>query len=94
MEYFPFTGFIGDNVPQVAHLFLANSVNPAKALFQSIGVPWQVIVDHQVGVLQVDTFTRSVGGNEHQHCGVTAKLTLDFTPLITVGSAVNHSDSI
>ena len=60
----------GDQVPQVADLRLADAVDAAEALFQAVRVPGQVVVDHQVGALQVDAFAGGVGGQQHLHLRV------------------------
>ena len=49
-------------VPQVAHLGLADPVDAAEALLQAVRVPRQVVVHHQVGALQVDPLACRVGG--------------------------------
>ena len=63
-------GLVGDQVPQVADLRLADAVDAAEALFQAVRVPGQVVVDHQVGALQVDAFAGGVGGQQHLHLRV------------------------
>ena len=47
----------------MAYLGLAYSVNAAKALLYAVGVPWQIIIHHQMRTLQVDTFASGIGGN-------------------------------
>ena len=49
--YRAFAGFRGHKAPQMTHLCLSDTVNATKALFQSIGIPRQVVVNHKVGVL-------------------------------------------
>lgn len=41
-----------NEVPQVADLFLADAVDPAEALFESVGVPRKVVVYHEVRALE------------------------------------------
>ena len=41
-------GFLGDEVPEVADLRMADAVNPPEALLQPVRVPGQVVVDHQM----------------------------------------------
>jgi hypothetical protein len=41
-----FTGLCGDEVPKVANLRLADTVNAPKALLKPIRIPWKVVVDH------------------------------------------------
>src|SRR6185437_8183582 len=59
-----FSGLLRDKVPEVTDLRLTNAMDAAEALLEPIGIPWQVVVHHQVRTLQVDTFTRGVGGEE------------------------------
>ena len=48
----------------MADLCLADAVDAPEALLQPVGVPGQVVVDHQVGALQVDALAGRVGGDE------------------------------
>ena len=57
-------------IPQVAHVRLANTMNAAEALLQTIGVPRQVVVHHQVSALQVDAFPGGICGKQHVHVGI------------------------
>ncbi|MNZ54650.1 hypothetical protein D3C78_725570 [compost metagenome] len=94
LEHRAFAGFLGDDVPQVADLGLADTVDTAETLLQAIRVPGQIVVDHQVGVLQVHAFAGRIGGDQHQHGGVIAKLFLDLAPLVAVGAAVDGDHRI
>ena len=51
-----FPRVVGDQVPEVADLGLTDTVDAAEALLQPVGIPWQVVVDHEVGALEVDAF--------------------------------------
>ena len=62
-----FAGLVRDQIPQMTDLGLADPVDAAEALFQAVRVPRQVVVDHQVGALQVDAFARGVGRQQHLH---------------------------
>ena len=57
-------GLLGDEVPEVADLGLADAVDAAEALLDAVRVPGQVVVDHQVGALEVDALARRVGGDQ------------------------------
>jgi hypothetical protein len=61
--------FGSHHVPQVADLGLADTVDAAEALLQAVRVPRQVVVDHQVGVLQVHAFAGRVGGHSTRAVG-------------------------
>ena len=52
-------GLGGDQVPQMADLRLPDTVNAPKALLQAVGVPGKIVVDHQVGALQVNALACS-----------------------------------
>ena len=79
----------GDEVPQMADLRLADAVDAAKALFQAVGVPGQVVVDHQVGALQVDALAGGVRGDEHAHVPVLLKQRFHAAALIAEHAAVD-----
>ena len=54
---------LGHQVPEVADLGLADAVDAAEPLLEAVGVPGQVVVDHQVGALEVDALAGGVGGD-------------------------------
>jgi hypothetical protein len=90
LEDVALAGLGGDHVPQVADLGLADAVDAAEALLQAVGVPRQVVVDHQVGVLQVHAFAGRVGGQQHPHGGVVAEQLLHLAALFAFDAAVDH----
>ena len=94
VEHLALTGLGRHQVPQVAHLALANAVDTAKALLHTVGVPGQVVIDHEVGVLQVDALARCVGGQQHQHVGVVAERLLHLAPVVAVDAAVDGDHSL
>ena len=51
--------------------FLADAVDAAEPLLDAVRVPRQVVVDHQVGGLQVEALAGGVGG--HQHLAVAVR---------------------
>ena len=63
-------GLAGEQVPEVADLGLADAVDAAEALLDAIGVPGQVIVDHEVRALEVDAFAGGIVGDHDQDRGV------------------------
>ena len=65
-------GFRRHQVPQVAHLALADAVDAPEALLQAVRVPRQVVVHHQMGALQVDAFAGGV--RSQQHMAVTLRV--------------------
>ena len=64
MEDLPFSGLVGDEIPKMARSVLTDPVDPAEALLYSVRVPWQVVVHHHVGDLEIDTFPSCVGSDE------------------------------
>jgi len=53
----------------MADLRLTDTVDAAKTLFDAVRVPGQIVVDHQVGALQVDPFAGGICGQQHLHSG-------------------------
>jgi hypothetical protein len=82
-------GLVGDQVPQVADLGLADAVDAAEALFEPVRVPRQVVVDHQVGALQVDALAGGVGGQQHLHFGVVLERFLHLETFFAADAAVD-----
>ena len=93
LEDIALTRFGRHHVPQVADLCLADAVDTAEALLQAVRVPGQVVVDHQVGVLQVHTFAGRVGGDEHARRRVVAEQLLHLATLFAFHAAVDHDHS-
>ncbi len=78
----------------MADLLLADAVDTPEALFEAVGVPRQIVVHHQVGILKVDAFTGGIGGNQHTDFGVRAKERLGLAAVIAVDATVNHDDGV
>ena len=87
-------GLAGDQVPQVADLGLADPVDAAEALLQPVRVPGQVVVDHQVGALQVDALARRVGRQQHLRPRVVPEGFLRGQALLAAHAAVDDDDRI
>ena len=87
-------GLLGDQVPEVADLGLADAVDAAEALLEAVGVPGQVVVDHQVGALEVDAFAGGVGGEQHLHLGVVPERLLRLQPLLAAHAAVDDDHGL
>ena len=66
LENLALARFAGNQVPQMADFRLANTVNASEALLQPVRIPGQVVIDHQVRSLQVDTLARRVRCHQHQ----------------------------
>ncbi len=87
-------GLLGDEVPEMADLRLADAVDAPEALFEAVGVPRQVVVDHEVGVLEVHAFAGGVGGDQHADFGVGAEQRLALAAFVAVRAAVDGDDGV
>jgi hypothetical protein len=66
-----------EHVEDVTIPLLAVAVDAPHALFQAVGVPRQVVVDHQAAELEVEALAGGVGGNHHLHFVPEAALLVD-----------------
>ena len=87
---FPRVG--GDQIPQMAHLRLADSVDASEALFQPVGIPGQVVIDHQVRALQVDSLSGCVRREQHLHVRVMPEGFLRFEAFFAFLAAVDDGN--
>ena len=76
----------------MANLRLADVVDAPEALFQVVCVLRQVVVHHQVRLLQVHTFARRVGGEQDTSVLFVAEQLLHLAPILAVDYTVNHHD--
>ena len=83
---------LGHEVPQMADLGLADAVDAAEPLLQAIGVPRKIVIDHQMGALEVDALPRRVGGEQHLHFGIVLEGLLSLEPFFAPHAAMNHDD--
>ena len=65
-------------------------MDAAEALFDAVRVPRQVVVDHQVRALKVDSFAGGVRGQKDLHFGIVLERLLGLHPLFTAHGAVDH----
>ena len=75
-------GIGGDQIPQVADLGLTDTVNASEALLDLVGVPGQVVIDHQMPALKVHAFARGIVGDEHQQIAVLHEPLDDLAALL------------
>src|SRR3990170_6636870 len=92
--YVSFAGFLGNQIPEVAHLGLADSVNPPEPLLDAIGVPWKVVIHHQVRPLQVDPLACRIGGEEHLHLRIVPERFLGLQPLFAPHAAMDDDNGL
>ena len=85
-------GVVGHEVPHVADLGLPYAVHPSEALLYAVRVPRQVVVHHQVSLLEVDALARRVGGHQHQDVRILGEPVLHRPALVSPGAARNVHD--
>ncbi len=78
----------------MTHFGLADAVDTAEPLFEAVGVPRQVVVHHQVGALEIDPLSRSVGGKQHPDFGIVAECFLRFEPVAPIHPTMDHDHSL
>jgi len=78
-----------DEVPEVADLGLADAVDAPEPLLDPIRVPGQVVVDHEVGTLEVDALAGGVGREEDLHLGVVEEGLLRLAPLLAAQASMD-----
>ena len=71
---------MGDQIPKVADLPLQESVNPAEALLDPVGVPREIVIYHQVGPLEIYTLSRSISGDKNIDVRIVEKCLLGIRP--------------
>ena len=87
-------GVVGDQIPQVADFGLADAMDAAKTLFEPVGVPGQVVIDHQVGALEIDALAGGVGGQQHPHTRIVLEGFLNLQALLAADAAVDDDDGV
>ena len=85
-----FAGLLGNEVPEVTDLGLPDAVNAAEALLETVWVPGQVVVHHEVCALEVDALSRCIRRYQDLHFGVVLEGLLDLQPLFAPDTAVDH----
>ena len=88
-ENIAFAGVLGHHVPQVTDLALTDAVDTSKALLYPVRIPRQVVVDHQVGALQVEPLPRGVRGEQHHRVGVVGEFLTRRHSFLAAGAAVD-----
>lgn len=78
----------------MTHFRLPDTVNAPKTLFQSVGVPRQIVVDHQVRALQVDALPCRVRGDENERFFVLREGFLRFAPFFAPDAAVDNHNGL
>jgi hypothetical protein len=78
----------------VAYLNLADAVNAAETLLQAVRIPWQVVVHHKVGALEIDTLASCVGGKQNLNFGIVPERLLCLHPLLAPHPAMDEDDGL
>ena len=86
----PLARVLRDEAPQVADLGLADAVDAPEALLQAVRVPGQVVVDHQVGALEVDAFAGRIVRDHHRDLRVVHERLHHLAPVRAPDPAVDH----
>ncbi|OQC20572.1 MAG: hypothetical protein BWX71_02539 [Deltaproteobacteria bacterium ADurb.Bin072] len=79
-----------DEVDRTNCVSLADTIHPADPLFEAHRVPGDVVVDHHVAELEVQTFPAGVGGNENTD--ILGECLLDSLTFFHVHGAVQTDD--
>ena len=81
-------------VPEMADLGLADAVNPSEPLLDTVGVPWQVVVDHEVSTLKVDALTGCIGRQEYLNIGVVTERFLDLQAFLATNTTMDDDHGL
>ena len=73
----------------MADLGLPDTVDTTETLFKTVGVPRQIIVDHQMRPLEVDTFACRVSSDENADILVLLEQLFDLAPLVAEHTTVD-----
>src|SRR5271166_2742465 len=77
----------------MADFCLSDAVYSSKPLFNTIWIPWQIVIDHQVGTLKIDPLTGSICREEYLNFGVMPESFLRVHPLFAAHSTMDHNNS-
>ena len=65
-----------------------------KRCSSAVGVPRQVVVDHQVGALEVDALAGGIRGKQHLHLGVVLERLLRLHAIFAAHAAVDDDHGL
>ena len=88
------TRFFRHQVPEVAHLGLADTMNAPKSLLDGVRIPGQVVIHHEMRTLEIDAFAGGIGGEQHLHFGIVAEGFLSRHPFLAAHAAMDGDDSL
>ena len=78
----------------MANFLLTDAVNATEALLESVGIPRQVVIDHQVRALKIDAFARGISGDEHRHILLVSEEFLRLASILALHVARDRDDRI
>ena len=73
---------------------LTDAMDATEALLDAVRIPRQVVVDHHVGDLQVDTLAGSVGRHQHLRRRVHPETVLNRSPVVALDPAVDDDHRV
>src|SRR5260370_23551175 len=74
----------------MANLRLPDAMDSAKALLYAIWIPGKIVIDHEIGILEVDTFASGVSRQQNPDHSVISKQFLNRAPFIAMNSPMNN----
>src|ERR1039458_2585088 len=77
----------------MAYFSLADAMDSPKPLLDTIWIPRQIVVHHQVGTLKIDSLTGSICREKHLNFGIVPEPFLRAHPVFTAHPTMNHYDS-
>ena len=86
----PFAGVLRDEIPEMADLGLADAMDAPEPLFQPVRIPRQIVVDHQMGALEVDAFAGRVVRHHRHNARIMHERFDGLAPVLPSDPAVDH----
>ncbi len=78
----------------MADLSLADSMNASEPLLNPVGIPRQIVIDHQVCALKVNTLASCVGGKKNLNFWIVPKGFLRLHPLFAAHATVDQDHCV
>ena len=89
-----FAGVFRDHVPEVADLSLTDAVDTPEALLDTVRVPGQVVVHHQVRTLKIESLARRIGGEHDDGIRIMCELLACYLAILAPGPAMDRDHCI
>src|SRR5882672_1049495 len=91
-DWFSLLGIRCHEVKDMHFTILTDTMDAAESLFEPRGVPWQIVVDHEMTELQIDALTSRFCCHTDLHRG--AKLFLRSLPFTGIHATVDDAGRI